>query len=103
MKAYVIADVDIHDPQTYERYKSLSPISIGKYGGRFLVRGATTTTLEGTWKPGRLVLLEFPSGDAARAWWSSLEYAEAKRVRQSASTADLLLVEGPSFDPNAQG
>ena len=66
------------------------------------MRGATTTTLEGDWTPGRFVMLEFPSADAARAWWGSPEYAEAKKLRQSAATTQMLLVEGPPFDPGAQ-
>jgi uncharacterized protein (DUF1330 family) len=103
MAAYVIVDVTIHDPTTYERYKSLTPASIAAYGGRFLVRGGTTTTLEGTWRPGRLVILEFPTAERARAWWNSPEYAEAKALRQSCAETEMLLVEGPAFDPAAQG
>jgi uncharacterized protein (DUF1330 family) len=99
VKAYILAEITIHDPQTYERYKLMAPPSIAKYGGTYLVRGATTTTLEGSWQPSRFVILEFPSGDAARSWWNSPEYAEAKALRHSISTTDMLLVEGPPFDP----
>ena len=99
MKAYIVVDVNIHDPDSYERYKTLTPASLIPFGGKFVVRGARTTTLEGTWTPGRFVMLEFPSGDAARAWWSSAEYAPAKKLRQSASTTQMILVEGPPFDP----
>jgi uncharacterized protein (DUF1330 family) len=102
MKAYVIAEIEIKDPETYERYKALVPPSIAKYNGRYLVRGATTTALEGSWNPKRFVMLEFPSGEAARAWWSSPEYAPAKAVRQSCADTDMLLVEGPPFDPAAK-
>jgi uncharacterized protein (DUF1330 family) len=101
MKAYIVVDVDIHDPEAYERYKALTPASLVPFGGKFVVRGATTTTLEGTWKPGRFVMVEFPSGDAARAWWGSAEYAPAKKLRQSASTTQMILVEGAPFDPAA--
>jgi uncharacterized protein (DUF1330 family) len=99
MKAYVVVDVNIHDPEAYERYKKLTPGSLRPFGGKFLVRGAKTTTLEGDWAPGRFVMLEFPDADAARAWWSSAEYAPAKKIRQAASTTRMLLVEGPPFDP----
>lgn len=101
MKAYVVVEITIHDPDTYDRYKALAPASIAAHGGRYLVRGATTTTLEGSWAPARFVMLEFPSADAARAWWSSPEYAEAKALRQAASSTQMLLVEGPPFDPAA--
>jgi uncharacterized protein (DUF1330 family) len=101
MSAYIIVDITIHDKETYARYIQLSPSSIAQYGGRFVVRGATVTTLEGTWKPERFVMLEFPDGETARKWWASPEYAEAKALRQSCSHAEMLLVEGPSFDPRA--
>ena len=83
----------------YKRYKELAPAAIAAHGGKYLVRGARTTTLEGTWNPKRFVILEFPSADKARAWWASEEYAEAKAMRQSCATTQMLRVEGPEFDP----
>lgn len=99
MPAYVIVDITIHDTETYERYKLLAPPTIALYGGRYLVRGGTNTTLEGSWKPERAVILEFPSADVARAWWNSPEYAGAKALRQSCTSTDMLLLDGPAFDP----
>jgi uncharacterized protein (DUF1330 family) len=101
MATYVIADIRIHDSQTYERYKQLAPSSIAKYGGRYAVRGGATETLEGDWNPERIVILEFPSADAARKWWNSPEYTEARGIRQQCSTGRLLLVDGPSLNPTA--
>ncbi len=94
MAAYVIADVEVHDPAAYEEYKRLVPSSLEKYGGRFLVRGGKWEHLEGTWEPKRLVVLEFPSLEQARLWHGSEEYREAKELRQRVATSDLLLVEG---------
>lgn len=94
MAAYVIADVNIIDPVRYEDYKRLVPLSISKYGGRFLARGGEVQTLEGAWTPGRLVILEFPSLARAREWWSSPEYAPAKALRQATSQGSLVVVEG---------
>lgn len=94
MAAYIIVQIDIHDPATYERYKQLAPPSIKAYGGRYIARGGRTETLEGTWSPARLVMLEFPDLDTARAWAASPEYAEAKALRQSAARSEMLLVEG---------
>ena len=101
MPAFVVVDISIHDPVTYERYKTMAPTSIFQYGGRYAVRGATVTTLEGTWRPERFVILEFPTADQARAWWNSPEYASAKALRQSCATTDLLIAEGPSLEPPA--
>ncbi|HEX2204424.1 MAG TPA: DUF1330 domain-containing protein [Longimicrobium sp.] len=94
MPAYVIVDITVEDPATYERYKALAPPSIAAYGGRYLVRGGATEVLEGTWSPRRLVVLEFPTPERARAWWASPEYAEAKALRQSCARTGMLLVEG---------
>jgi uncharacterized protein (DUF1330 family) len=96
MPAYLIAQITIRDPVTYERYKQLAPPSIAKYGGRYIARGGLTETLEGTWKPSRLVILEFADLDAARAWWDSPEYAAAKALRQSCADTEMLLVDGLS-------
>ena len=94
MKAYVIVDVKITDPSLYEEYKKLTPGSLIPYEGKFIVRGGTAETLEGSWKPGRVVVLEFPSMEKARAWWSSEGYATAKKLRQSASVTQMIAVEG---------
>ena len=64
------------------------------YGGKFLVRGGRVQTLEGEWQPQRIVVLEFESAAKAKAWWSSQQYAEPKRIRQSASVTKMILVEG---------
>jgi uncharacterized protein (DUF1330 family) len=101
MAAYVAVEISINDMSIYERYKTLAPPSIAAYGGRYLLRGGKVTTLEGSWKPDRFVILEFPSAEAASSWWSSPEYAEAKALRQSCATTDMILLDGPSFDPAA--
>jgi uncharacterized protein (DUF1330 family) len=94
MKAYIIVDVDITDPVRYEDYKKLTPGSLIPYEGKFVVRGGKTETLEGSWVPGRIVVLEFPSVEKAKGWWSSEGYAAAKALRQSASVTDMIVVEG---------
>ena len=94
MAAYVLVQVDVKDPVRYEDYKVMVPPSIAKYGGRFLVRGGKTHTMEGAWSPRRLVVVEFPSVEQAKAWWASPEYAEAKALRQATSDSQLLIAEG---------
>jgi uncharacterized protein (DUF1330 family) len=70
MSAFVIAEIDVQHPDLYEDYKVAAPPSIAQYGGRYVVRGGPTVTLEGDWQPKRVVVLEFPSLAQARAWWS---------------------------------
>jgi uncharacterized protein (DUF1330 family) len=92
--AYVIANVTVKDPVRYEDYRRLVGPTLAQYGGRFIARGGAIEVLEGGWHPGRLVIVEFPSMDQARAWWSSPEYAEAKAIRQATSEGTLLILEG---------
>lgn len=99
MPAYVIVDIVMHDPVTYARYRELAPPSIAKYRGRYIVRGGATTVLEGDWSPERVVVLEFPDAESAKAWWASPEYAEAKALRHSCADADMVLVEGLAIPP----
>ena len=94
MAAYVIVQIEIHDPEAYERYKVLAPPSIAAYGGRYIARGGATESLEGDWSPKRLVILEFPDLETARDWWASPEYAEAKALRHAAASSEMLVVAG---------
>ena len=94
MPAYIIVDVDVHDAETFARYREMVPATLGAFGGRYLVRGGECRTLEGGWSPPRVVVLEFPSLERAKAWWDSDLYAEAKALRQSCSSARMIAVEG---------
>ena len=94
MAAYVVVQIAVEDPIAYEEYKALAPASIAAYGGRYVVRGGRSEVLEGSWQPSRLVVLEFPTADRARAWWGSAEYAPAKAIRQRCAGTEMLLIEG---------
>ena len=94
MPAYVIADVEISDPDTYREYTAGTPASIAKHGGRFVVRGGACEVLEGDWEPGRVVVIEFPDREAALGWFRSDDYQELAEIRRRASTARILVVDG---------
>ena len=94
MKAYVIANIDVQDPARYAEYVKLTPGTIAPFGGRFIARGGRAEKLEGDTAAYRLVILEFPSYDQAKAWYESDGYRVAMAVRQSASRGSLILVEG---------
>ena len=94
MAGYIIVDVQINDPEAYERYKAAVPATLAAYGGKFLVRGGRAETLEGNWEPNRIVVVEFESVEKAKAWWSSQEYAAPKQLRQSASVTKMIVAEG---------
>lgn len=94
MAAYVIVETDVSDPEQYERYKAASPAAIATAGGRFLVRGGELVVLEGDWQPPRLVLLEFADLAAARRWYESAAYQEAKKLREGAASCRAIAVQG---------
>ena len=94
MPGYVIAEVTVTHPEEYARYREMVPPTVAKYGGRFVVRGGKTETVEGEWAPTRLVVIEFESAARAREWWASEEYREAKALRQRTARSNVLIVEG---------
>lgn len=91
---YVIAQINVTDPQTYPKYVSMVQPIIEKFGGTFLVRGGRAESYEGTPPGDRHVVIRFPSYEAAHDWYHSEAYAEAKALRISASTSVQSIVEG---------
>ena len=94
MPAYVIVEIEIHDPILYKSYTVLTPETIENYKGKFLVRGGASIILEGDKSPKRVVILEFPSLETANSWWHSEAYSDAKKIRQEAATTRMTIVEG---------
>mgnify|MGYP006316428385 FL=1 len=94
MAYYVIFDVTIHDLPKYQEYMAKIKPVIEAAGGRYLARGGAHTVIEGDWKPTRLVLFEFPSLVAAQSFYVSPEYQSLKALRQQASSANVVGVEG---------
>ena len=99
MAAYVIARFDVKDWDKFREYGKNAPRTVAKFGGRFIARGGETLTLEGPQEPYRVVIIEFPSLDQAKAHYNSPEYAEIKKLREGASEARFVAIEG--FDPKA--
>ena len=93
MPALLIATVRVDDPETYKKYTALTPDIAAKLGGRFVVRGGEVETLEGEPFTERMVVIEYPDLETARAMYNSPEYQEAMVFRQAASQARFLLVE----------
>ena len=96
MSAYVIALINVTDPDGYEVYKEMAPPGIAKYGGRYLTRGGRSEVLEGETDAGRFVILEFPDYQKAQEWWNSPEYEAAKPHRRKSATSTFMMVEGLS-------
>jgi len=94
MPAYVIIEIQVHDAAKFEEYKKKAPPSIAAYGGKYLVRGGAVETLDGTWAPERIVVLEFPTMARAREWYNCDMYADAIQLRHASATSQFILVEG---------
>jgi uncharacterized protein (DUF1330 family) len=94
MPAYFIVDNEVTDPAGFEEYRKQVPGTLEKYGGKILVRGGQMQTLEGDWKPKRIVVTEFPSLEQARRWYDSEEYRPLKALRLRAARGSVVLVEG---------
>ena len=78
MSAYVIVDIDVHDPVGYDEYKKLAPAAVALYGGKYIARGGHTEALEGDWSPSRLVILQF----------------ESSKMRHATAKSNMVVIEG---------
>ncbi len=93
MSAYLILDVDIHDPVKYKTYMEKAKPLVEKYGGKYHVRGGPFQIMDGDWKPTRLVVIEYPDMETAKAMYMGDEYAPIKAIRKSCSTGHTVIVE----------
>jgi uncharacterized protein (DUF1330 family) len=94
MPAYLIADIEVTDPVGYEEYKKRVPTIIAAHGGRYLARGGANEVLEGTWRPRRSAIIEFPSLASVKAFWESPEYQPLREIRERSAKSNLVAVEG---------
>jgi len=94
MPAYLIADIEVTDPEGYEEYKRRVPAIIAAHGGRYLARGGAVEVLEGTWRPKRNAIIEFADLASFRAFWDSPEYQPLRELRERAAKSNLVVVEG---------
>ena len=92
--AYILANVDVKNPQAYEEYKRLSTIAMKAHGAEVCIRGGKVDVLEGDWNPGRMVLLKFPSVEQARKFYDSTEYGAARKAREGIAVMRMVLIEG---------
>ena len=94
MAGYIVVDVEITNPTEYQTYAKQTAATLEPYGGKFIVRGGNAEMLEGDWQPGRFVIIEFPSIEQARAWYSSPEYSSIIGIRHRSANSRMILVQG---------
>ena len=94
MPVYLVAQLNIHDRETYARYGSAFMDILNPYGGKLLSVEEAPEVLEGEWGYTRTVLLEFPSEAQAHAWYGSADYQAIAQHRRAASVANVVLIGG---------
>jgi uncharacterized protein (DUF1330 family) len=94
MKAYLVLDLKVNDFGGFRKYIAEIPAFIAKHSGRYLVQGVQPTTIEGDWKPERMVIIEFPEREYAEAFLSDREIQDLFKVRHATTTSKLVLVDG---------
>jgi uncharacterized protein (DUF1330 family) len=94
MTAYALFTETVTDTEMFDRYRARVMPTLEKYGGTFIVRGGTFTVLEGEWTQPRLVIVAFPTRDAAEGWYRSPEYQEILPMRLGASKGNCIIVDG---------
>ena len=94
MSAYLIVDIEVIDQGPYDDYRAQVPELVAKHGGKHLVRGGSFEILEGDWAPHRLVLLEFPTIEAAKGFYDSEDYRPLRDIRLNATNSNMVMVEG---------
>ena len=94
MAGYVIADVEVTNPELFAKYRELVPATVEQYGGEYLARGGEVEALEGDRVAHRTVIIRFDSAARAREWYHSEEYAPALKMRVEATNSNVLIVEG---------
>jgi uncharacterized protein (DUF1330 family) len=94
MAAYFISDASVKNAEALGMFRARAAASISRYGGRYIARSSSVQTVEGTWTPNVIIIIEFPDLERAKTWYRSAEYASALAVRDDAITRDMILVEG---------
>jgi len=96
MAGYLIANIEVKDPAKFEEYRQKVVPVIKKFGGRYLVRGGDVRRLEGNLPLKRVVVLEFPTVEAAQRFYDSAEYRPILDLRLASTQSDVMVVQGYS-------
>jgi uncharacterized protein (DUF1330 family) len=94
MVAYLMVRADVRDKEAYGEYAKRSPAVVEQFGGRYLARGGEVLSLEGPQESRRVVIIEFPSLEQAKAFYDSPEYQSAREFRKDAGQAEFIVVDG---------
>lgn len=93
MPAFLIADIDVQNPEEYRAYREANPAIVNRFGGRYIALGGEVKVLEGDWIPRRTIIIEFPDMAALDAFYASDEYAKLRPIRWSSADSRLVAIE----------
>ena len=93
-KGYLIVRINIKNAELFQQYPPLSTKAVEKFGGKYLIRGGNFDVVEGEWPAERTTVVEFENFEKAKEFYNSLDYKEAKKVRQESANTDFILIEG---------
>lgn len=93
-RGYVIAEITVTDAEAYKQYAAAAAPVVARFGGRYLIRGGQTAAVEGDPPAGRIVVIEFQSLAAARAFEDSSDYQAIAELRHRAARSRVFLAEG---------
>jgi uncharacterized protein (DUF1330 family) len=94
MKAYLVLDLSVNDFAGFRKYVAEIPVFIAKHSGKYIVQGVQPTTIEGDWKPERMVIIEFPERENAEAFLGDPQIQDLFKVRHNTTTSKLVLADG---------
>jgi uncharacterized protein (DUF1330 family) len=94
LPGYVIAEVDVHDPATFQQYGAQVPGTLAPFNAHYVIRGGKTLSLEGDPAPQRFVVIAFDSVEKAKAWEDSPAYEAIKPIRHKSAKSRVFIAEG---------
>jgi len=96
MSVYMVIESRVKDQRKYDEYLALVPGMVGSHGGRYLVRGGPVTPMAGSWRPERMIIIEFPSMKNIEEWLSSPEYRAITPLREAGADVRSIVLEAYS-------
>ena len=94
MSGYVIANINVKNPEAYKEYVGKVKPTVEKFGGEYLVRNGEFKVIDGEWKHPRTVVIKFPTYEKALEWYNSEEYKPVRQIRLDNSVGNFIIVKG---------
>jgi len=92
-KGYIMGHITVHDAESYKEYVEKDTPILAALGGRFVIRGGQSETVEGE-ALSRHVLIEFDSYEAAYKAYHDPAYQAVADIRRRNAESVIILVEG---------